>query len=132
MSDIAPLTYTTVTEIEVESSPSSSGSSSRRTSGLFQFLPRRHSATTTENCAEVNCGYHDEFTSPSALPDQEVLDAAAEIPIFDERGNSRLFSSIYEGPQAIGEQQLIIFVRHFYCGVRSSTPVKILKLVMTY
>jgi len=52
-------------------------------------------------------------------PSRETLAEAGKIPIYDADGSSRPFSSLYEGDLAIGEQQLIIFVRHFFCGVRN-------------
>lgn len=63
-----------------------------------------------------------EFELPEEVPEsedtptQEKWLAAGEIPIFDSDGRSRKFKTLYEGEQAIGEQQLIIFVRHFFCG----------------
>jgi hypothetical protein len=55
--------------------------------------------------------------SPARTPSQQALELAGDISIFDAEGNSRPFRSLYEGPRAIGEQQLVIFVRHFFCGV---------------
>jgi hypothetical protein len=55
------------------------------------------------------------------LPDEETLKEAGDIPIFDSEGNARSFKSLYDGDMALGEQQLVIFVRHFYCGVCSPT-----------
>lgn len=52
-----------------------------------------------------------------AFPDSAKLEEAGSIPIYDSGGNSRPFASLYSGDDAIGEQQLVIFVRHFFCGV---------------
>ena len=57
---------------------------------------------------------------PGKPPSPQALDLAGDISIFDAEGNSRPFRSLYEGPRAIGDQQLIIFVRHFFSGVRSA------------
>jgi hypothetical protein len=100
-----------------DTDPTVSGGSSKRSSGLLQFASRRHTLNSVDSCREIDCGSHDVSPSPSQPPTQEALDSAGAIPIFDEDGNSRLFSSIYDGPNAIGDQQLIIFVRHFFCGV---------------
>jgi hypothetical protein len=53
-----------------------------------------------------------------ALPEKKVLDAAGEHLIQDEKGNEIAFKSLYTDKPA-GERQLIVFVRHFFCGVRT-------------
>ncbi|KAF2404690.1 hypothetical protein EJ06DRAFT_215991 [Trichodelitschia bisporula] len=58
----------------------------------------------------------DDIADSDTLPSARALAEAGEIPLFDSEGNERKFRSLYEGDDAIGEQQLIIFVRHFYCG----------------
>jgi hypothetical protein len=64
--------------------------------------------------------FRDEFDITDNCPDATMLEEAGEIPIYDSEGNSRPFKSLYSGDEAIGEQQLVIFVRHFFCGVRYS------------
>ncbi|EME80515.1 uncharacterized protein MYCFIDRAFT_156246 [Pseudocercospora fijiensis CIRAD86] len=50
-------------------------------------------------------------------PDRETLAEVQDIPIYDAEGNSRTFGSLYYDPSGLNYQrQLIIFVRHFYCG----------------
>lgn len=39
-----------------------------------------------------------------------------DIPIYDAEGNARPFSSLYDPETATNQRQLIIFIRHFYCG----------------
>jgi len=51
------------------------------------------------------------------LPAAAMLAKAGEIPILSANGLSRPFKSLWEGPQHIGQRQLIIFIRHFYCAV---------------
>lgn len=53
-------------------------------------------------------------------PDQTTLDAAGELPVLDESGKEIPFRDLYntEG------RQVIVFIRHFFCGVSShSTAV---------
>lgn len=49
-------------------------------------------------------------------PNREALAAARDIPIFDAEGTSIPFGSIYDPATATHQRQLVIFVRHFYCG----------------
>jgi hypothetical protein len=50
------------------------------------------------------------------LPSKEALDKAGEHMIQDENGNEIAFKTLYTDKPA-DERQLIIFVRHFFCGV---------------
>lgn len=54
-------------------------------------------------------------------PTSERLAEAGNVPIYDSDGNSRPFRSLYEGVEHQGQRQLLIFIRHFYCGVSIST-----------
>ncbi|KAJ9626896.1 hypothetical protein H2203_003352 [Taxawa tesnikishii (nom. ined.)] len=49
-------------------------------------------------------------------PSPAVIEDAGDVPIYDATGNSRPFKSFISGVTAIGERQLVLFVRHFYCG----------------
>lgn len=50
------------------------------------------------------------------LPDSKTLEEAGELMIKDKDGNQIPFHSLYTNKPA-GQRQLIIFVRHFFCGV---------------
>lgn len=56
--------------------------------------------------------------SSGDIPTQEDLDQAFAIPILDSDGNERLFGSLFD-PSNLRErrQVMVIFVRHFFCGV---------------
>lgn len=49
------------------------------------------------------------------LPDAKTLEEAGNLPIKDENGNEVLLKSLYENQTG---RQLLVFIRHFYCGVR--------------
>ena len=57
------------------------------------------------------------------LPSEETLAKIADYSLLDVNGNQVPFRSVYEGTN--GEKKnhkvLIIFVRHFYCGVSSKS-----------
>ena len=74
---------------------------------------RPNSKCSVDDCSSFGL----DMKSPSKLSSEATLEEAGNVPIFDADGNSRPFKSLYAGNQAIGEQQLIIFVRHFFCGV---------------
>ncbi|KAK8151220.1 AhpC/TSA antioxidant enzyme-domain-containing protein, partial [Phyllosticta citrichinensis] len=49
------------------------------------------------------------------LPSQQTVDECAEEHVFGADRKSRKFKSLYAG-EGIATRQLIIFVRHFFCG----------------
>lgn len=66
----------------------------------------------------------DDIELSDDCPSRRILAEAGKVPIYDADGSSRPFSTLYEGELAIGEQQLIIFVRHFFCGVSFFFPLQ--------
>lgn len=79
--------------------------------------------TLDEECAETARSPSDDPTESEFLelsddlPTPEQLHKADDIPIYDAEGNERPFSSLYRGTEHQGQRQLLIFIRHFYCGV---------------
>lgn len=49
-----------------------------------------------------------------ALPDAGSLSQAGELQVLDEQGSKVPFKSLYTGEG----RSLIVFIRHFFCGVR--------------
>lgn len=50
------------------------------------------------------------------LPDEKTIAEAGEVMIKDKDGQDIPLKSLWSG-KGEGEKQLIIFVRHFFCGV---------------
>lgn len=54
-------------------------------------------------------------------PSDNVLSRAAALPVFDANGKSRTFGDLCSPesrrPEEFGQRQLVIFIRHFFCGV---------------
>ena len=53
------------------------------------------------------------------LPPAESLAEAAEIPVLDGDGNELTFKNLYFGRRYRGQRRLILFIRHWYCRVRT-------------
>ncbi|KAK3068843.1 hypothetical protein LTR53_013277 [Teratosphaeriaceae sp. CCFEE 6253] len=49
-------------------------------------------------------------------PDRATLAAVYDLPIYDAAGTPRPFGSLYDPAYALHTRQLVLFVRHFYCG----------------
>jgi hypothetical protein len=99
-----------------------------KTAGLPAMIRRQtHSSHSAEH--SVNVVDPDEwfarFRNDSAdqhehisdeCPDRATLAAAYNIPIFSADGTSMPFGRLYHQATAQHTRQLIIFIRHFYCG----------------
>jgi len=60
--------------------------------------------------------FHEDIDVSDDFPSQSDIEFAGDVPIFDAAGRSRAFRSLYTIGDAVGERQMIIFIRHFYCG----------------
>lgn len=49
-------------------------------------------------------------------PDRATLAAVYDIPIYSADGSGRPFGSVFDPLYATHQRQLVLFVRHFYCG----------------
>lgn len=49
-------------------------------------------------------------------PKADSILRAGWVPVYDSAGNSRLFKDLITPGRASGERQLVIFIRHFFCG----------------
>ena len=55
-------------------------------------------------------------------PSRSDLEKVADLPVLDPEGNPHTFKSLYASNPAI-KQTLVIFIRHFFCGVGSLSPL---------
>lgn len=53
----------------------------------------------------------------AALPSRSALEKIADLSVFDVDGNSIPFKSLYWSDSDDSKRVLIIFIRHFFCGV---------------
>lgn len=51
-----------------------------------------------------------------AVPDEKTLAKVGEFEIFDEQKNKTPFKDLYKSAEG---KHLIVFIRHFFCGVRT-------------
>lgn len=57
----------------------------------------------------------------SILPDAQMMDTAAELPVLDRDGKSHPFRDIYQG-SSVGQNAMFFLIRHFFCPV--GAPIK--------
>jgi hypothetical protein len=53
------------------------------------------------------------------LPTEQDLQKVGDLLVLDAQGQSRPFKELYDAPH-VASRQLIIFIRHFFCGVSNS------------
>ena len=52
----------------------------------------------------------------NSIPNDKDLARVADLLVLDAQGQSRPFKELYKAP-GVAPRQLIIFIRHFFCGV---------------
>jgi hypothetical protein len=53
------------------------------------------------------------------IPTAKDLQRVGDLLVLDAQGKSRPFKELYEAP-LVAPRQLIIFIRHFFCGVSTA------------
>jgi hypothetical protein len=60
----------------------------------------------------------------NAPPSKAMLKAVAKIPVLDAQGKEMFFEDLYNPLGLTGKKRtLVIFIRHFFCGVSVPTVV---------
>lgn len=92
--------------------------------------PQRHGDTAKDNRAAGATNPKAETTADdfegdvkvsNKLPSNADLEKVADLPVLDADGQSQPFKNVYSGREA-ARRVLVIFVRHFFCGVSASRP----------
>ena len=55
-------------------------------------------------------------TASDECPDRATLAAVYDLPLFQADGTQQPFGSLFDPTYALHPRQLVIFIRHFYCG----------------
>ncbi|KAF4304353.1 hypothetical protein GTA08_BOTSDO07493 [Botryosphaeria dothidea] len=118
------LTESTSPTSSTRSSHSSNGTVNTNVSSVSSF-DRVHDHEIRSSFLYGSCYFdtEDYFTQlredvnvSDNCPSKKTLEEAGEIDIYDAEGNAKPFKSFFNGDMAIGQRQLVLFVRHFYCG----------------
>ncbi|OCK84977.1 hypothetical protein K432DRAFT_378041 [Lepidopterella palustris CBS 459.81] len=72
-------------------------------------------ASSSTSAAEPEPDFEGNVSVSKSMPTQADLDKCADLLVLDSDGASRPFKSLYMG-EGVAPRQLIIFVRHFFCG----------------
>lgn len=66
--------------------------------------------------------FHGEVLSNDELPSEETIRRIGDYIVLDRHGKTHTFKSLYTG-RNVARRVLIIFVRHFFCGVSYAHPL---------
>lgn len=75
--------------------------------------------TSTPDANDATGDFSGNVDTNNDLPSQATLKAVESTILLDEHGKSRPFKAIYTGAN-VTRRVLVIFVRHFFCGVSLS------------
>jgi hypothetical protein len=95
----------------------SDGSTTMRAAPALPKISLDTSSTVTNNAADPTAEFIGEVDTDNTIPSQGLLRKVANYQVLDRDGRSRPFKSLYSGPM-VPRRVLVIFVRHFFCGVR--------------
>jgi hypothetical protein len=84
--------------------------------------PSTVSAPVADDVKVADTNKLDEGLSNNKLPSEETIRKVEGYEVFDSKGEKHSFKSIYDGPDSTG-RLLVIFIRHFFCGVSSPKAV---------
>jgi hypothetical protein len=79
------------------------------------------SSTMTNNGVDHTAEFIGDVDTDNTIPSQALLHKVADFPVLDQDGKSRPFKNLYSGPM-VASRVLVIFVRHFFCGVSYAPP----------
>ena len=78
-------------------------------------------SSNSEPEPELELDFQGDVLVSNDIPTQADLDKCSDLLVLDAQGTSRPFKTLHAG-EGVAPRQLIIFVRHFFCGVSMSLP----------
>jgi hypothetical protein len=73
--------------------------------------------TLDANADSATQEFHGDIKVSASLPSKSTLEKIADLPVFDVDGKSLPFKSLYWPEAKDKKKVMIIFIRHFFCGV---------------
>jgi hypothetical protein len=105
------------------SRPSTASSSQTAEPNTPPFSPTSATPVLEKDDAELD--FHGNVDVNDELPTERDLKRAGDLLLLDSKGQSRPFKDLYTR-EGIAPRQLIIFIRHFFCGVSDYSEAKVL------
>lgn len=94
--------------------------SASRSPDMAESTMSKISSTSKASSSSSSSKYEPEMTvdEQNRLPSQSQLDKAGELPILDSNGRAHDFRSLWDRKEPTERRNIVIFIRHFFCGVR--------------
>lgn len=80
-------------------------------------LPKPMSPDSADEMEAATRDFDGDIETNHALPSQNTLQSCLDIPVFDGSGEERRFGSLWDDDANSKSRAMIIFIRHFFCGV---------------
>ena len=83
-----------------------------------------NSASSAVSSNEVTLvDFTGDVNTNNELPTQAMLKSVEDMPLLDKDGKTVPFKNLYSGAN-VTRRMLVIFIRHFFCGVRITSTLK--------
>ncbi|KAF4630051.1 hypothetical protein G7Y89_g8093 [Cudoniella acicularis] len=76
----------------------------------------------TEDKVDNTVEFAGDVNTNNEIPSQEALKRVENMSVLDADGKAIPFKDLYNGP-GVARRVLVIFIRHFFCGVRCPSPL---------
>lgn len=57
------------------------------------------------------------FEEQGQFPSKEQLDQVGGLPVLDKAGKAHTFRSLWDRKEPTERRNIVVFIRHFFCGV---------------
>lgn len=101
--------------------PSTNAPHTNGTSPISSKLtpPKSLIDTSSSNAVDNTADFSGDISTNNDLPSQETLRRIENMILLDRDGRTLPFRSLYSGPN-VARRVMVIFIRHFFCGVSAS------------
>ncbi len=79
----------------------------------------QHTKVESGGGEDVTADFNGDLDTNNDLPSRATLKKIEDFPILDQDGKAIPFKNLYTGPN-VPRRILVIFIRHFFCGVSDS------------
>ena len=87
-------------------------------------MPTNTTIGTSHDNIDNTAEFAGDVNTDNEIPSQEVLKRVENMTVLDKDGKTVPFKNLYTGPN-VARRVLIIFIRHFFCGVRLFLPLSL-------
>jgi hypothetical protein len=126
ISSDAPFTRETVVTADSNRTPENEAATATSNGDVNEMSTAPPKQSTDESPKSLDdidstADFEGDVNTNNDLPTQQTLKKIENLPILDSDGKTIPFKNLYTGPN-VARRVLIIFIRHFFCGVCPAYP----------